>query len=269
MQSSEPERFALRCNPHPPGDAHCAATLADRQFIDESTACRPTAHDPAAHRTHGFFFPHTLQAMLRFDNLSKRYNDRIIFQGLHEDTTAGCVALNDESGSGKSTLLGILAGTIEPNTGEVWIGGHSLRTAPRAAKAALTYVPEDCMVYPDQSGREYLARVASQRATSVANATLELAERFGLTPHLEKRFEQMSFGTRKKFFLSAATLGDTSVLIADEPVGGLDAPARAVLVELFKTLGKTRTVFFSSYDAAFTEACEARTVCFADLRARG
>ncbi|MFM0340528.1 ABC transporter ATP-binding protein [Paraburkholderia fungorum] len=207
--------------------------------------------------------------MLRFDNLSRRYSERIVFQGLHDDTTAGCVALNDESGSGKSTLLGILAGTIEPDTGEVWIGGHSLRTAPLAAKAALTYVPEDCMVYPDQSGREYLARVASERHTSVTSATFELAERFGLTPHLEKRFEQMSFGTRKKFFLTAAMLGDTSVVIADEPAGGLDASARTVLVDLFRTLGKTRTVFFSSYDTAFTEACEARTVCFADLGTRG
>ncbi|MCX4171801.1 MULTISPECIES: ABC transporter ATP-binding protein [Paraburkholderia] len=207
--------------------------------------------------------------MLRFENLSKRYSERIIFQGLHCDTAAGCVALNDESGSGKSTLLGILAGTIEPDAGEVWLGGHSLRTAPREAKSVLTYVPEDCMTYPEQTGREYLARVASERKTTVDSHTLDLAHRFGLDPHLDKRFEQMSFGTRKKFFLTAAVLGETKVVIADEPVGGLDASARGVLVDLFKTLAETRTVFFSSYDTAFTQACEARTVGFADLGMRG
>ena len=207
--------------------------------------------------------------MLRFENLSKRYSERIIFQGLHYDTAAGCVALNDESGSGKSTLLGILAGTIEPDAGEVWLGGHSLRTAPREAKSTLTYVPEDCMTYPEQTGRDYLARVALERKTTVGSHALELAQRFGLEPHLDKRFEQMSFGTRKKFFLIAAVLGETKVVIADEPVGGLDASARGVLVELFKTLAETRTVFFSSYDTAFTQACEARTVGFADLGMRG
>lgn len=203
--------------------------------------------------------------MLRFENLSKRYSERIIFQGLHYDTAAGCVALNDESGSGKSTLLGILAGTIEPDAGEVWLGGHSLRTAPREAKSTLTYVPEDCMTYPEQTGRDYLARVASERKTAVDSHTLDLALRFGLEPHLDKRFEQMSFGTRKKFFLTGGVLGETKVVIADEPVGGLDASARGVLVDLFKTLAETRTVFFSSYDTAFTQACEARTVGFADL----
>ena len=109
--------------------------------------------------------------MLRFENLSKRYSERIIFQGLHYDTAAGCVALNDESGSGKSTLLGILAGTIEPDAGEVWLGGHSLRTAPLEAKSVLTYVPEDCMTYPDQTGRDYLGRVASERERQRSAAT--------------------------------------------------------------------------------------------------
>jgi ABC-2 type transport system ATP-binding protein len=207
--------------------------------------------------------------MLRFENLSKRYSERLIFQGLHYDTTAGCVALDDESGSGKSTLLGILAGTVEPDAGEVWLGGHSLRAMPHEAKAVLTYVPEDCMTYPDQTGRAYLERVASGRNTTLDSHTLALAHRFGLQPHLDKRFEQMSFGTRKKIFLTGAVLGETKVVIADEPVGGLDASARGVLVDLFKALATTRTVFFSSYDTAFAQACEARTLAFADLSRRG
>ncbi|MFM0729759.1 ATP-binding cassette domain-containing protein [Paraburkholderia sediminicola] len=207
--------------------------------------------------------------MLRFENLSKRYSERIVFEELRYGTTSGCVALNDDSGSGKSTLLGILAGMVEPDTGEVWLGGHSLRTTPHEAQSVLTYVPEDCMTYPDQTGREYLARVASERKTKVGSHALDLANRFGLEPHLDKRFEQMSFGTRKKIFLTGAVLGETKVVIADEPVGGLDASARGVLVDLFKTLAETRTVFFSSYDTAFTDACAARTISFADLGMHG
>lgn len=203
--------------------------------------------------------------MLRFDNLSKRYGERVIFQGLHYENRTGCVALNDESGSGKSTLLGVLAGTIKADSGDVWIGGHALHHALLAAQTALTYVPEDCMTYPDQTGRAYLHDVAAARKTTVGAAALDLADRFGLTPHLDKRFEQMSFGTRKKIFLTASVLGETSVLIADEPVGGLDASARGVLVELFRMLGETRTVFFSSYDTVFTETCQAASIQFSDL----
>src|ERR1700753_2357607 len=158
--------------------------------------------------------------MLRFDNLSKRYGDRVLFEGLHFNTRSGCIALNDESGSGKSTLLGILAGTLEADTGDAWLGAYSLRAAPRAAQAVLTYVPEDSMNWPDQTGRDYLQQVASARQSALSADVLALAERFGLAPHLDKRFEQMSYGSRKKVFLTAAAIGDTRVLIADEPAGG-------------------------------------------------
>ena len=203
--------------------------------------------------------------MLRFENLCKRYDEHVIFQRLRYSAGTGCVALNDETGSGKSILLGILAGEIKPDQGDVWIDGHSLRGASLEVKSLLAYIPEDCMPYALQTGHAYLEFVASNRKTIVDSRTLDLADRFGLTPHLEKRFEQMSFGTRKKIFLTAAALGDVKVVIADEPGAGLDASARAVLIDLFKTLGADRTVFFSSYDMEFTQACCAKMISFAEL----
>ena len=73
------------------------------------------------------------------------------------------------------------------------------------------------------------------------------------------------------YFLAGALALGTGMVVstapasADEPVGGLDAAARAELVDLFRTLAHTRTVFFSSYDEAFTDACAARRIAFADL----
>lgn len=206
--------------------------------------------------------------MLRFENLGKRFGNHVIFEGLHFASGAGCVALCDENGSGKSTLLGILAGALDVDKGDVWLDGHSLRSAPLKAKAALAYVPDDCMAYPFQTGREFLELVASSKGMTVDTHTLDLAERFGLAPHMEKRFEQMSLGTRKKFFLAATTIGQPAVIIADEPGNGLDAPARAVLVDLFKTLAMNSAVFFSSHDLGLVRACEAKTVSFADLASR-
>jgi ABC-type multidrug transport system ATPase subunit len=203
--------------------------------------------------------------MLRFENLGKCYAGRVIFEGLNYRAGAGCIALNDESGSGKTTLLGILAGSIPADGGDVWINGHSLRESPAQAESAVAYIPDDCLPDSMQSGRAFLDQVALERSTTVGNDAIELAGRFGLTPHLEKRFEQMSFGTRKKMCLTAAAIGDAKVVIADEPVAGLDAAARGVLVELFTMLAETRVVLFSSYDAAFTQACNAQTITFADL----
>jgi len=204
--------------------------------------------------------------MLRIDNLGKRYGGHLVFQGLTHTFPPGCVALCEQSSTGKSSLLGIIAGAIAPDTGDVWIDGHSLAQAPLRAKARLAYVPDDCLVFPSLTGRALLDRVALEKNAALDDTVLDLARRLGLEPHLDKRFEQMSTGTRRKVFLTAAALGDPAVIIADGPSNGLDAQARAALAEQFRAWSRNRVVLFASHDEEFVQACGARAMEVAALR---
>ncbi|NYT66500.1 ATP-binding cassette domain-containing protein [Alcaligenaceae bacterium] len=198
--------------------------------------------------------------MLRIDKLSKRYRDYQLFQELSYSFSPGCFALCEEDSTGKSSLLRIIAGVIAPDGGDVWIDGHSLRRTPQLAKARVAYVPDNCMEFPTQTGIGMLQQVAAEKNTVLDDSVLDLAYRLGLEPHLEKRFEQMSTGTRRKVYLTAAALGDPAVIIADGPSSGLDTPARAALAEQFKTWAKTRVVLFASHDYELVQACEAQSV---------
>ena len=204
--------------------------------------------------------------MLRIDNLSKRYGDHLVFQGLTHTFPAGCAALCEEDSTGKSSLLGIMAGVIAPDGGDVWIDGYSVIHAPLQAKGRLAYVPDNCLAFPTQTGRGLLELMAEEKHTALDDATLDLAYRLGLEPHLDKRFEQMSTGTRRKVYLTAAALGNPAVVIADGPSSGLDAQARAVLAEQFKTWAQDRVVVFASHDAELVQACGAREINVAALR---
>ncbi|MGB3431363.1 ABC transporter ATP-binding protein [Achromobacter sp.] len=204
--------------------------------------------------------------MLRIDNLGKRYGDHLVFQGLTHTFTPGCVSLCEEDSTGKSTLLGIIAGVIAPDSGDVWIDGHSLAQAPAQARARLAYVPDNCMALPAQTGRGLLEQVAAEKNVPLDNGVLDLAFRLGLEPHLDKRFEQMSTGTRRKVYLTAAALGDPAVIIADGASNGLDAQARGVLAEQFKIWAQDRVVLFASHDPELVEASGARSVEVAALR---
>ncbi|QVQ28443.1 ABC transporter ATP-binding protein [Achromobacter deleyi] len=204
--------------------------------------------------------------MLRIDNLGKRYGDHLVFQGLTHTFPPGCMALCEEDSTGKSSLLGIIAGVVAPDEGDVWIDGHSLIHAPLQAKARLAYVPDNCLALPTQTGRGLLEQVAAEKNTAVDDDVLDLACQLGLEPHLDKRFEQMSTGTRRKVFLTAAALGDPAVVIADGPSSGLDARARAVLAELLRTWSQDRVVLFASHDPELVQACGAVTVNVAGLR---
>jgi ABC-2 type transport system ATP-binding protein len=204
--------------------------------------------------------------MLRIENLTKRYGDHLVFQGLTHTFAPGCMALCEEDSTGKSSLLGIVAGVVAADGGEVWIDGHSLTHAAQQAKGRLAYVPDNCLAFPTQTGRGLLQQVAAEKHASVDDAVLDLAYRLGLEPHLDKRFEQMSTGTRRKVFLTAAALGDPAVVIADGPSNGLDAAARNVLADVFKDWARDRVVLFASHDPELVQACDARLLEVGTLR---
>ena len=208
-------------------------------------------------------FLRTLPRMLRLDHLSKRYGDHLVFQGLTRTFGPGCVALCEEDNTGKSSLLGIVAGVIPPDAGDVWIAGHSLVQAPQQARARLAYVPDDCLAFPALTGRDFLLQSAADKQVPLDEAVFDLAQRLGLTPHLDKRFEQMSTGTRRKVYLTAAALGHPAVIVADGPSNGLDTQARAALADQFRDWGRDRLVLFASHDAALVQACGAERMTLA------
>lgn len=204
--------------------------------------------------------------MLRIDKLSKRYGDHLVFQGLTHTFQPGCVALCEEDSTGKSSLLGIVAGELAPDAGSVWIDGLSLRDTPQTARARLAYVPDDCLIFPALTGREFLVQRAADKQAALDDAVSGFADRLGLTPHLDKRFEQMSTGTRRKVFLTAAALGKPAVVVADGPSNGLDRQATLALAEQFKHWGQDRVVLFASHDRTLVQACEAQIVEINALR---
>lgn len=203
--------------------------------------------------------------MLRFDNVCKSYGARTV---LHERTgrfAPGAYALRGPNGIGKSTLLRVLAGVDDADDGDIVIDGHALRAQPAAAKARLSYAPDECPVYPFVTGRELLAFVAWAKRCAVPDEVMDIVGRFGLARHLDTRCGAMSLGTQKKLMLAAAWIGDPAVLLLDEPSNGLDADARAVLVALLAARRTTSVVFMSTHDKAFADAVGAAVVEFETL----
>ncbi len=198
--------------------------------------------------------------MLRVHDLSKSYDGHLVFQGWSFTLAPGCHALCEQESTGKSSLLNIIAGAALPDGGDVFIDGHSIISAPQKAKARLAFVPADSLAYATQTGRELLEREAACKGVAVDDAILDVADRLGLIPHLDKRFEQMSTGTRRKVYLTAAALSAPGVVVADGPSDGLDRQARLALAELFNAWSHDRVVLFASHDAELVQACHASRI---------
>ena len=187
--------------------------------------------------------------MVRLDNVSKRYGDRVALHPLTvEFARAQTTALIGASGCGKSTLLRMIVGLVEPDTGGVTIGGEAL-TAENADRMrhGIGYVIQDGGLFPHLTVAEnvgLLARYLGWPRDKV-DARVEALRGIVNTPPdaLARYPQQLSGGQRQRVGLMRALMLDPPLLLLDEPLGALDPMVRVELQDdlraIFSSLGKT------------------------------
>lgn len=155
------------------------------------------------------------------------------------------------NGSGKSTTARMLTGLLSPSAGSVRFRGTSIAHDMLGFRRRLGYVPEEPILYPFQSGREYLELVGQLRelpAQPLRRKVDTLLDLFGLADAAHQRIGSYSKGMRQKVLIIAALLHDPDLLILDEPDSGLDVTATLVLRHLIVALAQRgKAVLYSSH----------------------
>jgi putative ABC transport system ATP-binding protein len=149
------------------------------------------------------------------------------------------VAIAGPSGSGKSTLLACLAGTDEPNGGEVRVCGERITRRPEPHRAAVRArslgfllqsdnliehlsVEENVLLPMRLAGKENKARLG------------DLLHALGLIDHRRAYPEQLSGGEAARAGLAVALAAAPQILLADEPTGEVDAVTEGWILELME-----------------------------------
>jgi ABC-type Fe3+/spermidine/putrescine transport system ATPase subunit len=152
------------------------------------------------------------------------------------------LALAGESGAGKSTLLQIIAGLIEPSTGEIRISGDRVRGPAIAlvpGHPGVAYLSQKSDL-PHSLRVEQVLRYASQRPAAEAQALYELCR---IDHLLARRTDQLSGGEQQRVALARLLLGAPRLLLLDEPFSNLDRvhkrQLQAIIQELSERLGIT------------------------------
>ncbi|MFB6617518.1 ABC transporter ATP-binding protein [Streptomyces sp. NPDC056367] len=174
-----------------------------------------------------------------------------VLSDIEVSLTAGeCLALVGRSGSGKTTLGRCLAGLHRAYEGTVLLDGlplpRSLRSRTRVELAAVQYVFQDAKAAFDEL-RPVLDQVARSavrlRGAAPGDArrtALSTLGDFGLSEDLAgRRPAELSGGELQRAALARALLAGPRVLICDEITSGLDATARATILDSLARLGET------------------------------
>ena len=182
--------------------------------------------------------------MINLHGVSKKYGAATaLFPADLEIPTGKVTALIGPSGCGKSTILRLLAGLIEPDSGQITIDAQPLsRDNLTEIRRQTGYVIQDGGLFPHLTARQNVTLLAEE-----LNKQVDLKGLCELTHFPESALDrfplELSGGQRQRVALMRALALSPQTLLLDEPLGALDPLIRAELQkdlkEIFEKVGHT------------------------------
>ena len=189
--------------------------------------------------------------MIEVNNLSKNYGP---FQALKDISfrvdKGQIVGFLGPNGAGKTTTMRILTCFMPASKGTATVAGYDVFKESREVRKRIGYLPENIPLYNEMTVTRYLSYMAKIRSVprKQIKERLDIAiESCGLLERRHQIIGQLSRGFRQRVGLAQALIHDPEVLILDEPTSGLDPRQIVEIRELIKSLGKERTILFSTH----------------------
>ncbi len=168
-------------------------------------------------------------ANIRTENLVKRFGDFAAVDHVNVDIREGSfTAILGPSGCGKTTLLRCVAGLIEPDSGQILIGGKDVTRVP-PFKRNLGFVFQRPAMFPHMTVYENVAWALELRKwpkPKVKDRVMEMLRLVRLDGLEHRAYRQLSGGQAQRVVIARALAPQPDVLLLDEPLSQLDAKLR-------------------------------------------
>ena len=174
--------------------------------------------------------------LLEVQNISFQERNHSVLEAISfVQKPAQKLVISGETGSGKSTLLQILAGLVQPTSGEVWFDGKRVKG------------PQEVLV-PGQKGIAYLSQhfelpqflrveqVMKYANTLAADEAETMFNVCRIERLLQRKTSELSGGERQRIALAKLLLSSPKLLLLDEPFSNLDNGHKKVLKSVLRDI---------------------------------
>jgi ABC-type Fe3+/spermidine/putrescine transport system ATPase subunit len=180
--------------------------------------------------------------VIELKNLTMRFGNITAVDNIDLNVKSGeYVAILGPSGCGKTTIVRMIAGILEPTSGDVYIDGKLMNNVPMHERN-MGYVFQNIALFPHLNvwdNATYSGRVKGwdiEKTSKIGNEAL------GLVNLLNQKMlypRELSGGSQQKTSLARALCSDTKLLLLDEPLSALDVVERIELRRELRRLVKT------------------------------
>lgn len=192
--------------------------------------------------------------MLKANHLKQAFGDNVILDDVSFSLKPGeIIGLVAPNGTGKSTLLHILMNFLRPDSGEVQFenGEETLDYSSEKKEVEMhkqiSFLPELEHLYMDLSGRDHLDYYARlwKGSTDIVD---EVIERLDLSSYVDTRVRTYSLGMRQRLAFAMILCADTSIMLMDEVMNGLDPDNVTLITEILIELKeRNKTIIIASH----------------------
>jgi ABC-2 type transport system ATP-binding protein len=200
--------------------------------------------------------------MITARDLRKEYGGFVAVEGSTFEVADGEVfGVVGPNGAGKTTTLKMLAGLLDPTSGEARVAGYDVDNTEM--REHLGFLPEESPLYEEMTAISYLEFFADLYEVPPGVADERIHETLD-DLELERRNRQigdMSKGMKRKVAIARSLINDPAVLIYDEPASGLDPLTTNYIIEFTEQLAaEGKTIVFSAHNLFHVESICDRVV---------
>ena len=156
---------------------------------------------------------------VKLENITKQIGTTTILENICLTMKCGQIyGITGENGSGKTMLMRVIAGLVNPSSGQLMFDGKNRVDAD----PNIGIMIENASLYLELSGRENLRLLASIRKRATNEEIDQAIRRVGLDPEDKRTFRKYSLGMKQRLMLAQAIMEQPEVLLLDEPTNAID-----------------------------------------------
>ncbi|WP_256758978.1 ABC transporter ATP-binding protein [Cohnella sp. WQ 127256] len=177
--------------------------------------------------------------IVRLQDVTKVIGKRTIIDRVSFEVRPGEVfGFLGPNGSGKTTTIRMMVGLMGLTSGDIHIGGHSIRTDFPKAIVQVGAIVENPEMYKFLTGYQNLLHYARMNSSITKERIQEAIELVGLQDRIHDKVKKYSLGMRQRLGVAQAIMHRPKLLVLDEPTNGLDPAGIRELRDYLRLLAR-------------------------------